>query len=85
MATGCNRAQFDRTVSDMKIEAAVVAYLSAVFLTDADFQVYRAEIAAANLEEVENRAERIYQELQHTSRSNDDFRESWIGANGIGA
>jgi hypothetical protein len=84
-AAGCNRMQFSKTMTDLGVAQDVVPYLGAVFLSDEEFKVFRADSPAINWEEVDKRAERIFRELQHVSRNGEGFRESWIGVNGIGA
>ena len=84
-AAGCNRLQFSKTIDDLGVAQEVVPYLGAVFLSEDEFKVFRANGPSTNWEEVEKRAQRIFSELQHVSRHGDGFRENWIGVNGIGA
>lgn len=83
-AGGCNRLQFSKTIGDLRVHQDVVPYACAVFLSEEEFKAFRTGRPDINWEEVENRAERIFRELQHVSRNGDEFHESWTGVNGNG-
>ncbi len=82
---GCTRAQVLKTATDLKIAAEVVPYLYSAFVADDEFRAYVSANAGHDWEEVDRRAQRIFNELLRTNSppEGDGFRESWKGVNGV--